>query len=91
MPEKKCLSILVRSRDVTGRVFIIQFHDLFLRKFKLRKQMQVFQKLLRGNAFLYLLNILATEDPNMRMKNFKNYILILAIVNYRNWPNASST
>ena len=47
-----------------------------------------FQTLFWEDISLYLLNILSNRSPKMT-KNFKNYILILAIVNYRNWLYAS--
>ena len=46
-----------------------------------------FPKSLQGGVFLCLLNIFATVAP--KSKHFKNYLLILAIVNYRNWLDAS--
>ena len=50
------------SRDVTGSVNIIQTL-FFPSKFRLRKQIQDFQKLFRGDIFLCWLNIFAIAAP----------------------------
>ena len=38
---------------------------------------------------MYLLNIFANAVPKSKQKNIKNYSLILAILNYRNWLDDS--
>ena len=42
-----------------------------------------------GDISLYMLNVFATATPKKKQKISKNYLSILAIVNYRNWLNTS--
>ena len=86
-PEKeKVLPKLDRSRDVTGRVYIICFFYLEVQTEK--KSFRVFKNSLGGYVFVFV-ECLCNRSPKMRIKHFKNYTSILASVNYRNWLNAS--
>ena len=66
----------------------IQFwkKNLFCRKFRLGEQTQgsLSKIFLRGNVFV---EYFSNRRPKVRTKNFKSYISILIIVNYRNWLN----
>ena len=67
MPEKRGGSPkLDRSRDVTGRVDIIQ--SLFCPEFMLREQTRDFQKLFSWDIFLHLLNTFATAASKLEQK-----------------------
>ena len=67
---------------------LILFSPYFSLKVQTVGTVSTFQKLFQGNIFFYLLNIIVTAAPTREQKKFKNYISILAIVNYHNWLNA---
>ena len=61
---------------------------VFLWKFRLRGQTQGFQNLIGGCLFVFV-EYLCNRSTKIETKHFKNYLLILAIVNYRNWLDGS--
>ena len=65
----------------TGKYHLV---SLFPSKFRLRKQIQSFQKYLGGYLFVFV-QYLRNHIPIIRAKLFKNWISILAIASHRNW------
>ena len=55
-----------------------------------RSKLRVSKNFLRGDIFLYLLNIFAIAVPKLKQKNIKKYSSILATVNHWNWLDDSS-
>ena len=50
---------------------------------------QSFQKLFSGGHLFVFVEYLCKRSPKIKTKNIKNYSLILAIVNHRNWLDDS--
>ena len=77
------------SSDVTGRVNIVQFLFFFLEILG-GKTDSGFPKTFSGDTGISVfVEYFCNLCPEVRTKNFKNYILILAVGNYRNWLDAS--
>ena len=54
-----------------------------------RTKLRVSKKFLRGDIFLYLLNILANAALKSKRKISKNYSSVLATINHWNWLDDS--
>ena len=81
-------------RNWIGHVMLLKgyvLQSLFSWKFRLREQIQHFQKLFWGEQLFVFVEYFCIRSPKMRTNYCKNCILILAFVNYRNWLNASPT